>query len=100
MAFGLTRVPFLLPLILINATGHMALSGGRLTGSLYILNTGYPELLVGTFMALFSVVPVVTSLHIGRWVDSAGAERALRVGIALVLVGAWLPVLVLSLYSV
>jgi MFS family permease len=100
MAFSLTRVPFLLPLILINATGHMALSGGRLTGSLYILNAGFPELLVGTFMALFSTIPVLTSLHIGRWVDSAGAERALRVGIALVVVGAWLPVMVLTLYSV
>ena len=32
--------PFLLPLILINLTGHMALSGGRVSGSLYVLKTG------------------------------------------------------------
>ncbi|MBK9604915.1 MAG: MFS transporter [Betaproteobacteria bacterium] len=89
--------PFMVPLIFISVTGHMALSGGRLTGSLFILNNGYPEALVGLFMALFSVVPVLTSLHIGRWVDRAGAERAMRVGVALVLLGAWLPVAYLSL---
>ena len=89
--------PFLLPLIFINATGHMALSGGRLTGSLFILNSGYPEAFVGVFMALFSIVPVLTSLHIGRWVDSAAAVRALRIGVALVLLGAWLPVVYLNL---
>lgn len=92
--------PFLLPLIFINITGHMALSGGRLTGSLYILNNGYSEALVGVFMALFSVIPVLTSLQIGRWVDRAGAVRAMRIGIALVLAGAWLPVIYLSLFTV
>src|SRR5438132_13978505 len=82
--------PFLLPLIFINITGHIALSGGRLTGSLFILDNRYPEAFVGVFMALFSIVPVLTSLHIGRWVDSAGAVRAMRVGVALVVIGAWL----------
>ena len=88
--------PFLLPLIFINITGHMALSGGRLTGSLFILDNGYPEAFVGVFMALFSAIPVLTSLQIGRWVDRAGAVRAMRIGIALVLAGAWLPVAYLS----
>ncbi len=89
--------PFLLPLVFINLTGHMALSGGRLTGSLFVLGQGASESLVGVFMALFSVLPVMTSLAIGRWVDRAGAVRVMRVGIALVLVGAWLPVAWLSL---
>jgi MFS family permease len=89
--------PFLLPLILINMTGHMALSGGRLTGSLYVLKSGHPEALVGLFMALFSVIPVMTALAIGRWVDRAGAVKVLRVGMVLVLMGAWLPVVHLSM---
>src|SRR4051794_39637619 len=89
--------PFLLPLIFINVTGHMAFSGGQLTGSLFILNNGYPEALVGVFMALFAVIPVLTSLQIGRWVDRAGAVRAMRAGVVLVLFGAWLPVAFLSL---
>ena len=86
-----------MPLIFINVTGHLALSGGRLIGSLYILGAGYAEALVGVFMALFSVIPVVTALRIGRWVDSAGPERAMRVGVAVLLIGAWLPVIYLSL---
>ncbi|MEO7760999.1 MAG: MFS transporter [Casimicrobiaceae bacterium] len=89
--------PFLVPLIFINVTGHMALSGGRLTGSLYILDNHYPEALVGVFMALFSAIPVLTSLQIGRWVDRAGAARAMRIGVLLVLLGAWLPVAYLTL---
>ena len=89
--------PFLPALILINLTGHMALSGGRLTGSLFVLSNGQPEAMVGLFMAMFSVIPVMTSLAIGRWVDRAGAARVMRVGIGLVLIGAWLPVAWLAL---
>ncbi len=89
--------PFLLSLILINMSAHMALSGGRLTGSLYILKSGHPEALVGLFMALFSVIPVMTSLAIGRWVDRAGAVKVLRAGMVLVLMGAWMPVVHLSM---
>jgi MFS family permease len=89
--------PFLLPLILINLTGHMALSGGRVSGALYVLKTGNAEIIVGVFMALFSVIPMLTALAIGRWVDRVGAARVMRIGIALVLFGAWLPVFYLSL---
>jgi MFS family permease len=48
-------------------------------------------------MALFSVIPVMTSLAIGRWVDRAGAVKVLRAGMLLVLLGAWLPVVHLSM---
>lgn len=75
----------------------MALSGGRLTGSFYILKSGNAEYLVGVFMALFSMIPVLTSLSVGRWVDRVGAARVMRLGIALVLIGAWMPVVFLSL---
>ena len=75
----------------------MALSGGRLTGSFYILKSGNAEYLVGVFMALFSIIPVLTSLSVGRWVDRVGAARVMRLGIALVLLGAWMPVVFLSL---
>jgi MFS family permease len=88
--------PFLLPLILINMTGHMALSGGRVAGSLFTLKSGSPEFVVGVFMALFSIIPMFASISIGRWVDRAGATRVLRLGVMLVLVGAWLPVVMLT----
>jgi predicted MFS family arabinose efflux permease len=74
----------------------MALSGGRVAGSLFILKNGELEALVGIFMALFSTIPVVTSLSVGRWVDRSGPAKIMRLGVALVMIGAWLPVFKLS----
>jgi MFS family permease len=88
--------PFLLPLIFISLTAHLALSGGRVAGSLFALKTGSAEYVVGVFMALFSVIPMFAALSVGRWVDRVGASRVMRIGMALVVLGAWLPVVVLT----
>jgi MFS family permease len=74
----------------------MALSGGRLSGSLYILKSGQAEIVMGLFMALFSVVPVFTGLSVGRWIDRVGAARVMRFGIIFVFLGIMLPVVWLS----
>jgi len=86
----------LLPLILVTLTGHMALSGGRVAGSLYALRAGSPELVVGLFMAMFSILPALAAMSIGRWVDRMGALPVLRFGVLAVLLGAVVPVLWLS----
>ena len=91
--------PLLIPLILVTLTGHMALSGGRVSGSLYALSVGSPELVVGLFMAMFSVLPALAAMSIGRWIDRFGAQPVLRVGVTLVLLGAWVPVVLLSVPS-
>ena len=91
--------PLLLPLILITLTGHMAMSGGRVSGSLYALNVGSPELVVGLFMAMFSVLPTLAAMSIGRWVDRIGALPVMRSGVLAVLLGATVPVLWLSVPS-
>ena len=88
--------PLLQPLILITLTGHMAMSGGRVSGSLYALSVGSPELVVGVFMAMFSVLPTLAAMSIGRWVDGIGALPVMRFGVLAVLVGAAVPVLWLS----
>ena len=88
--------PLLLPLILVTLTGHMALSGGRVSGSLYALRVGSPELVVGLFMATFSVLPALAAMSIGRWVDRMGALPVMRLGVLSVLCGAVVPVLWLS----
>lgn len=77
----------------------MALSGGRLSGSLYALSVGSPELVVGIFMAMFSVLPALAAMSIGRWVDRMGALPVIRLGVLAVLVGATVPVLWLSVPS-
>ncbi len=88
--------PLLLPLILITLTGHMAMSGGRVSGSLYALSVGSPELVVGLFMAMFSVLPTLAAMSVGRWVDRIGALPVMRFGVLAVLLGATVPVLWLS----
>ncbi len=82
--------------MLVTLTGHMALSGGRISGSLFALSVGSPELVVGVFMAMFSVLPTLAAMSIGRWIDRMGALPVMRAGVLAVLVGAWVPVLLLS----
>ncbi len=91
--------PLLLPLILITLTGHMAMSGGRVSGSLFALRVGSPELVVGLFMAMFSVLPTLAAMSIGRWVDRIGALPVMRAGVLTTLLGAAVPVLWLSVPS-
>ncbi|MDP3616906.1 MAG: MFS transporter [Rhodoferax sp.] len=91
--------PLLLPLILVTLTGHMAMSGGRVSGSLFALSVGSPELVVGIFMAMFSVLPTLAAMSIGRWVDRIGALPVMRTGVLAVLIGATVPVLWLSVPS-
>jgi MFS family permease len=74
----------------------MAMSGGRVSGSLYALSTGSPELVVGLFMATFSVLPALAAMSIGRWVDRMGALPVMRFGVLAVFLGATVPVLWLS----
>lgn len=91
---------FLAPLptlILVSLTAHMALSGGRLAGSLYALHTGAGTSWMGLFMGLFAVLPLLSSLSVGRWIDRRGAQHVMRRGVLLVCTGAWLPVLQLSM---
>lgn len=75
------------------------MSGGRVSGSLFALSVGSPELVVGLFMAMFSVLPTLAAMSIGRWVDRIGALPVMRVGVLAVLVGASVPVLWLSVPS-
>lgn len=91
--------PLLIPLILVTLTGHMALSGGRVSGSLYALSVGSPELVVGVFMAMFSILPALAAMSVGRWIDRFGALPVMRAGVTLVLIGAWVPVLLLTVPS-
>lgn len=74
----------------------MAMSGGRVSGSLFALSVGSPELVVGIFMAMFSILPTLAAMSIGRWVDRIGALPVMRTGVLAVLIGATVPVLWLS----
>ncbi len=67
-----------------------------MSGSLHILKSGYSPVVVGVFMALFALVPVLASLQIGRWVDRVGTSRVMKTGVVFVCLGALLPVIALN----
>jgi predicted MFS family arabinose efflux permease len=86
-----TLPPLLLPLVCINLFGHIAVSGGRVTTSLFALQSGASELLVGVLIAVYGLLPMLGSLAMGRLVDRIGPVQPMRAGMAAVLVGVVLP---------
>ncbi len=72
---------------------HVALAGGRITTSLTALKLGSSTLEVGTLVAIFAVMPMLLSVHAGRWIDHVGARRPLVIGSTLLCLGALLPFL-------
>lgn len=72
---------------------HVALTGGRITVSLTALQLGLSTFKVGTLVAVFAILPMLASVHAGRWVDKVGILRPLVIGTALVSFGTVLPFL-------
>jgi len=70
---------------------HVALAGGRITTSLTALKLGASTLEVGTLVAIFAIMPMLLSVHTGRWIDHVGTRRPMIVGSSLLCVGALMP---------
>ena len=66
---------------------HVALSGGRISGSLSALNMGMSSFMVGILLAMFAVLPMLLSVTAGRFVDRIGVERPLVAGNVLMVIG-------------
>jgi MFS family permease len=92
--------PLLLPLVAINLFGHVALSGGRVASSLYALEGGASELLVGILIGFYGLLPMLLSIAMGRWVDRVGPFVPMRTGVIAVAAGIALPALVPHLAAV
>lgn len=80
-------------IIAITVLTHMAFVSARMNASLYALANGASTFTVGTIMALFALIPMVTGLRAGRWLDAVGARRPTLTGALLVLAGSMLPAL-------
>lgn len=70
---------------------HVVLTGGRIVVSLTALGMGLSTFTVGLLVAMFAFLPMLLSVRAGRLIDRIGVGRPLRVGTALVSVGAALP---------
>lgn len=73
--------------------GHTAFVSSRMVGSLYALANKASTFTVGVLMALFALVPMLTAVRAGRWLDAAGPRKPFITGLALIAAGITLPAL-------
>ena len=83
----------LLTIITLGVLTHTTFVSARMIGSLYALKNGASTFTVGVLMALFALVPMLTAVRAGRWLDAVGPAKPLAAGAALLAVGALLPAL-------
>jgi predicted MFS family arabinose efflux permease len=77
--------------VALNALGHLAFVGARMTTTLYALELGASEATVGVLMSLFALLPTVLSVSAGRLIDRAGPRRPLAISLAVLALAAALP---------
>ena len=84
-------------------TAHIALTGARITTSLYALSLHASEFTVGLLISLFSLFPMLFAIPAGRLIDRVGILRPMLAGAAAMVLGcalagmiAGLPVLYLG----
>jgi predicted MFS family arabinose efflux permease len=63
--------------VVLNALGHLAFVGARMTTTLFALELGASAAAAGVFMSLFALLPMLLSVSAGRLIDRAGPGRPL-----------------------
>ncbi len=77
--------------VVLNALGHLAFVGARMTTTLFALELGASEFTVGLLMSLFALLPTFLSVSAGRLIDRAGPQRPLMFSLAALTAGTALP---------
>jgi predicted MFS family arabinose efflux permease len=77
--------------VVLNALGHLAFVGARMTTTLFALELGASEAAVGVLMSLFALLPMLLSVSAGRLIDRVGPRRPLAVSFAVLALAAALP---------
>jgi predicted MFS family arabinose efflux permease len=67
---------------------HAVMAGLRMAVPLQALREGHSSVTVGLLLALFSAIPVLFALRVGRYIDAAGYHRPVRRAAVLALLAA------------
>lgn len=78
-------MPFRLICLLV--LGHVAFAGNRFTLTLQAVALQASPFAIGLLMSLLMVVPMVLSIHMGRWADRLGFARPAAAGLAALALG-------------
>jgi predicted MFS family arabinose efflux permease len=89
----------LLALIAMMVLAHITFTGGRVALMLFAIELGATPLRVGILMSLLAAVPMVLSVHAGRWTDRVGVFKPALISLAMLITGAVLPAVLPSLYG-
>jgi MFS family permease len=80
-------------LIFVTLLNHSVFAGTRVAASLYAIHLGATPFTVGALMALYSVLPMLFAVSMGRMTDRTGARTPMLVGSVAIAAGAILPFL-------
>jgi len=85
--------PRLMALVAIMVLAHIAFTGGRVSLTLYAIKLHAPTVVVGLLVSLLSIVPMVLSVHMGRWTDRVGVFKPTLIALIAIIIGTLLPAL-------
>ena len=77
--------------VTLNALGHLAFVGARMTTTLFALELGASEFTTGVLMSLFALLPALLSVSAGRLIDRSGPRRPLLLSFGALAFAAALP---------
>ena len=81
----------LLPLMVVMVLVHLTFTGARVSLTLYAIALHASTVVVGLQVSLLSLLPMLLSVKLGRWIDRVGIKRPARIAIAMATAGAALP---------
>lgn len=85
--------------VVLNALGHLAFVGARMTTTLFALELGASAAAAGVFMSLFALLPMLLSVSAGRLIDRAGPGRPLALSFGALALATALPFALPSLVT-
>jgi len=78
-------------LIFITLLNHSVFSGTRVAASLYAIHLNATPFTVGLLMALYALLPMLSAVSMGRWIDRIGVRVPMLIGSVAIGAGATLP---------
>lgn len=86
-------------LVTIVLVGNTAAIGGRVAMPLFAVSLSASPMTVGLILACTSIIPVLVSILIGRWVDRIGARMPMQIASAGLVAALAIPWLIPSLWA-
>ena len=78
---------------------HTTFTGGRVALTLFAIELGDTPSEVGFVVSLLAVIPMLTSVHAGRWTDRVGVVKPTAIALLMLAAGSLLPGLLPSIKS-